>query len=160
MIELLHLRTLLIPGLVLIVACTTSCSSSVLGWHVRTYASPSSPPFDYRVLEREPVAIFGALGLIPIEGNEVGVENFLAEIMTKPAPVDARDRLHWVNKSNSRSEFDLLTQWRRSRASTGAGLWMTMRRCMMPRSPVTSWLGSRCKNLELPSAHATSSNRD
>jgi len=103
MIELLHLRTLLIPGLVLIVACTTSCSSSVLGWHVRTYASPSSPPFDYRVLEREPVAIFGALGLIPIEGNEVGVENFLAEIMTKLAPrirlIDPVETVTRINRS-------------------------------------------------------------
>lgn len=110
MIELLRLRTLLFPGLVLIVACTTGCTTSVLGWHVRTYASPSSPPFNYRVLEREPVAVFGALGLIPIEGNEVGVENFLAEIMTKLAPrirlIDPVETVTRINRSGFVDDYE------------------------------------------------------
>ena len=89
--------------LVLMIACAGGCSSSIFGWHVQTHSTAYHSSFDYKILEREPVAIFGALGMIPIAGNEVGVENFLAEVLPKVAPgiqfIDPLETVTRINKS-------------------------------------------------------------
>lgn len=100
-------RVLLSSGMVLLLMSAAGCSSSVLGWHVRTDSTRPPSSFTYRVLEQEPVAIFGALGMIPIEGNEVGVENFLAEILTKVAPrIQVIDPVQSVTRINGSGLVD------------------------------------------------------
>jgi hypothetical protein len=101
------LKSVSVFGLIVVMACGAGCSSSMFGWHVQTYSTPRRSSFDYRTLEREPVAIFGALGMIPIEGNEVGVENFLAEILKKVAPrVQFIDPLESVTRINRSGHVD------------------------------------------------------
>lgn len=69
---------------------------------MQTNSTPRLATFDYKALEREPVAIFGAIGHIPIAGNEVGVEFFLAEILTKVAPrLQVNDPLETFTRINS-----------------------------------------------------------
>jgi hypothetical protein len=107
----LKISLMSVAVLLLIMACGAGCSSSMFGWHVQTYSTPHRSSFDYRTLEREPVAIFGALGLIPIEGNEVGVENFLAEILTKVAPrVQFIDPVESVTRINRSGHVDAYTK--------------------------------------------------
>jgi hypothetical protein len=114
-------RALLFPGLVLLIACGTGCSSSVFGWHVQTDSTPRLPSFDYKALEREPVAIFGALGMIPIEGNEVGVEFFLAEVLTKVAPkiqtTDPRETFTRINSGGLADDY-----WRMHEAALSSNI--------------------------------------
>lgn len=102
-------RCLLGLCLALILAGWAGCSSSVLGWHVRTNSTPHLPSFDYRALEREPVALFGALGLIPIQGNEVGVESFLDEILNRVAPgikvVGPRETVTRINQAGLADDY-------------------------------------------------------
>ena len=95
--------------LALIAGGWAGCSSSVLGWHVRTNSTPHLPSFDYRALEREPVALFGALGLIPIQGNEVGVETFLEAILNRVAPgikvVGPRETATRINQAGLADDY-------------------------------------------------------
>lgn len=100
-------RVLLFLTLVLLITSAAGCSSSAFGWHVQTYSTPHRSSFDYKILERQPVAIFGALGMIPIEGNEVGVENFLAEILSKVAPrIQVMDPVETVTRINKSGFVD------------------------------------------------------
>jgi hypothetical protein len=96
-------RVLFFLTLVLLITSAAGCSSSAFGWHVQTYSTAHRSSFDYKILERQPVAIFGALGMIPIAGNEVGVSNFLAEVLSKVAPgiqvIDPLESVTRINKS-------------------------------------------------------------
>ncbi|SLM49082.1 conserved protein of unknown function [Nitrospira japonica] len=102
-------RSLLCLCLAVAAGGWTGCSSSVLGWHVRTNSTPHLPSFDYRALEREPVALFGALGLIPIQGNEVGVESFLETILNRVAPgikvVGPRETVTRINQAGLAEDY-------------------------------------------------------
>ena len=101
--SLFEKSTLPFLPLVLMIACAGGCSSSIFGWHVQTHSTAHRSSFDYKILEREPVAIFGALGMIPIAGNEVGVDNFLAEVLSKVAPgiqfINPLESVTRINKS-------------------------------------------------------------
>lgn len=78
--------TLLRIALILIVVLTVGCSSSFLGWHVRTNSSSPSPTFDRAVLTQEPVAIFGALAPPRLLASETGLDTILAQVLKTVAP--------------------------------------------------------------------------
>jgi hypothetical protein len=92
-----------------LVAVTPGCSSSMHGWQVQTLSTPRSLPPDHAVFAGEPVAIFGAPALIPLMGNEVGIESFLADIMSKVAPgihvIDPRDTFTRINTQGLTEDY-------------------------------------------------------
>lgn len=73
-------------SLILMMALTAGCSSSIYGWNVRTYSSPPFPSFNEVVLGHEPVAIFGALAQPGLLGSEIGIDAILAQVVRKVAP--------------------------------------------------------------------------
>ena len=103
----------------LVPVVVTGCSSSLHGWQVQTISTPRSVSLDHAVLEGEPVAIFGAPALIPLMGNEVGIETFLAEVLSRVAPsitvIDPRDTFTRINRQ------DLTEDYARMRTIAGAG---------------------------------------
>src|SRR5262245_32311651 len=64
----------------------SGCSSSIYGWQCRTLSSPDSPQVSSLLLGQEPVAIFGALAQPALQGNEIGVDSILAQVLAKVAP--------------------------------------------------------------------------
>jgi hypothetical protein len=73
-------------ALLLTVAVMSGCSSSIYGWQVRTSSTTFAPSFDPATMTREPVAVFGALTMPGLRGNEVGLDFMLAEILNRVAP--------------------------------------------------------------------------
>lgn len=85
------------------------CSSSLHGWQVQTASTPRLSAFDHAVLEGEPVAIFGAPALIPLMGNEVGIENFLADVLKPVAPsinvIEPREMFTRINRQGLTNDY-------------------------------------------------------
>ncbi len=108
MIRVLLQRTVLCAGLALVPVLVAGCSSSLHGWQVQTISTPRLPS-DRAVLEGEPVAIFGAPALIPLLGNEAGIENFLAEILSRVAPsinvIDPRETFTRINRQGLTEDY-------------------------------------------------------
>jgi hypothetical protein len=108
MIRRLLQRAALCAALAL-VPVVTGCSSSLHGWQVQTVSTPRLPSFDHAVLEGQPVAIFGAPALIPLMGNEVGIETFLAEVLNRLAPsikvVEPRETFTRINRQGLTGDY-------------------------------------------------------
>ena len=94
-------KALLHLSLVLMLALVTACSSSIYGWQVRTRSSPFAPSFDPGALGREPVAVFGALTMPGLRGNEVGLDFMLGEVLQTVAP-----HMHIVSPQHSISQIN------------------------------------------------------
>lgn len=69
--------------LLLLAILVTGCASSLYGWQVRTNSTPMPPSFSPASLEQYPVAMFPAVTLAALRGNEVGLANYLSQIVSK-----------------------------------------------------------------------------
>lgn len=102
-------RTTLCAGLALMPLLVAGCSSSLHGWQVQTVSTPRLPLFDHALLEKEPVAIFGAPALIPLLGNEAGIETFLADVLARVAPsimvVEPREMFTRINRQGLTGDY-------------------------------------------------------
>jgi hypothetical protein len=96
-------------SVVLMVAVTTGCSSSIYGWQVRTTSTEFASSFDPGRLGQEPVAVFGALTMPGLRGNEVGLDFMLAQVLHKVAPqiqiVSPRRSISKINEQGLASEY-------------------------------------------------------
>jgi len=70
-------------GLLMLSILGTGCASSLYGWQVRTNSTPVSPSFSPASLEQYPVALFPAVTLAALRGNEVGLAHYLGQILSK-----------------------------------------------------------------------------
>lgn len=102
-------KTALCAALALMPSLVAGCSSSLHGWQVQTVSTPRLPLFDHSVLEKEPVAIFGAPALIPLLGNEAGIETFLADVLARLAPnimvVEPREMFTRINRQGLTGDY-------------------------------------------------------
>ena len=96
-------------SLVLIIALATGCSSSIYGWQVRTNSAEFAPSFDPGRLTQEPVAVFGALTMPGLRGNEVGLDFMLAQVLHKVAPqiqvISPQRSMSKINEQGLASEY-------------------------------------------------------
>jgi hypothetical protein len=102
-------RVCLAAGLVLLLAATSGCSTSIYGWTVRTSSTLPAESFRPTVLEREPVAIFEAHAPGGLRGNELGLAYYLADILGKVAPnikvVSPQDTATRINREGLAPEY-------------------------------------------------------
>lgn len=109
MVRRLLQKTALCAALALMPSLVAGCTSSLHGWQVQTVSTPHLPSFDHAVLEKEPVAIFGAPAPIPILGNEVGMETFLVGVLARVAPnimvVEPRETFTRINRHGLTGEY-------------------------------------------------------
>jgi hypothetical protein len=100
---------LLTMSLMLVVAVTTGCSSSIYGWQVRTSSAEFSPSFDHGLLGQEPIAVFGALTMPGLRGNEVGLDFMLVQVLHRVAPqiqiVSPQRSMSKINEQGLASEY-------------------------------------------------------
>jgi hypothetical protein len=64
----------------------TGCASSLYGWQVRTSSTPLPPSFQPIVLEQHSVALFGAVTIAALRGNEDTLSHYLSGILEKVEP--------------------------------------------------------------------------
>jgi hypothetical protein len=105
-------RALPTMSLLLIVAVTTGCSSSIYGWQVRTSSAELPSSFDHALLGQEPVAVFGALTMPGLRGNEVGLDYMLVQVLGKVAPqiqmVSPQRAISKINAQGLAPEYALM----------------------------------------------------
>ena len=94
---------------VLMLAFVTGCSSSIYGWQVRTSSAEFAPSFDPGRLTQEPAAVFGALTMPGLRGNEVGLDFMLAQVLQKVAPqiqmISPQRSMSKINEQGLASEY-------------------------------------------------------
>ncbi len=73
-------------GLMLLLLSMTACSAPIYNWTVRTNSTLPSRSFNPTVLEHESVAVFEAQASAGLRGNELGLANYLAEIVKTVTP--------------------------------------------------------------------------
>jgi hypothetical protein len=99
-------------SLVLMLALMPGCSSAIYGWQVRTGSSEFAPSFDPGTLTKEPVAVFGALTMPGLRGNEVGLDFMLAQVLHKVAPqiqvVSPQRSMSQINAQGLAPEYALM----------------------------------------------------
>lgn len=90
-------------------AFVTGCSSSIYGWQVRTSSAEFAPSFDPGRLTQEPAAVFGALTMPGLRGNEVGLDFMLAQVLQKVAPqiqmISPQRSMSKINEQGLASEY-------------------------------------------------------
>lgn len=95
--------------LLLISLLGTGCASSLYGWQIRTHSRSMPPSFSPAVLAQEPVALFGAITLPALRGNEVAVSYYLEEILYKAAPnwkvVPTQELTKRINREGLAGEY-------------------------------------------------------
>ena len=96
-------------SLLLLLGCMTGCTSSIYGWQVRTNSTPLPPSFDPGTLGKEPVAIFGALTMPGLRGNEMGLDYLLGEVLNKMAPhiqvISSQHSISQINQQGLATEY-------------------------------------------------------
>ncbi len=102
----------------------TSCASSIYGWHVRTGSTAFSPSFNPGMVAQEPVAVFGALTMPGLRGNEVGLDFMLGDVLHKIAPqiqiVSPQHTISQINREGLTAEY---TQMRADFTQTMYDRW-------------------------------------
>jgi hypothetical protein len=73
-------------ALLMLSILVTGCASSLYGWQVRTSSTPMPPSFQPAVLERDSVALFGAVTMAALRGNEDTLSHYLRGILEKIEP--------------------------------------------------------------------------
>lgn len=76
----------LMARLVLVLMVVPACASSIYGWQVRTNSTEVPPSFHPTYLEERPVALFPAITMPGLRGNEVGLGRYLGDILHKVVP--------------------------------------------------------------------------
>jgi hypothetical protein len=96
-------------ALLLTLAVTSGCSSSIYGWQVRTSSTAFSPSFDPGSLGQESVGVFGALTMPGLRGNEVGLDFMLGEVLHRVAPhiqiVSQQQTISKINQLGLAAEY-------------------------------------------------------
>jgi hypothetical protein len=96
-------------SMVFILASTTGCSSSIYGWQVRTNSTAFPSSFDPASFGQEPVAVFGALTMPGLRGNEVGMAYMLGEVLHRVAPhiriVDQQRTISQINQQGLAADY-------------------------------------------------------
>jgi hypothetical protein len=72
--------------LLLLLSVTTNCTGSIYDWRVRTNSTPVSPPFRPANLAQHRVAVFPAITMPGLRGNEFALGHYLGYIAKKGAP--------------------------------------------------------------------------
>lgn len=87
----------------------SGCASSIYGWQVRTSSTPLSPSLEPAVFQREPVALFPAVTVPALRGNEVALAYYLQEILHKVAPqwkiVSPQETVARINRERLAVEY-------------------------------------------------------
>lgn len=73
-------------GLTSILMISSGCASSIYGWQSRTNSTPLPSSFRHAVFEEQAVALFPAVTVPALRGNEVAISYYLDEILRKLAP--------------------------------------------------------------------------
>jgi hypothetical protein len=73
-------------ALLLMAIFVTGCASSLYGWQVRTNSTPVADSFNPTLLEQQSIALYGAVTLPALRGDEVALSHYLAEIIHKVMP--------------------------------------------------------------------------
>ena len=96
-------------GGVFMLVSLTSCSSSIYGWQVRTNSTEMPPSFHPANLEQDGVAIFPAITAPGLRGNEVGLANYLGQILHKVSPnwkvVSEQETVTRMNRQGLTGEY-------------------------------------------------------
>jgi len=96
-------------ALLLLSIFATGCATSLYGWVVRTNATPMPPLFHPAVIERHSVAVFGAITLPALRGNEVALSHYMTEILYKVRPnwtvVSPREVANRINRERLAGEY-------------------------------------------------------
>jgi len=96
--------------LVLLVAVTTGCSSSIYGRQVRTNSTEFAPSFDPGSLAQESVAVLGGLTMPGLRGNEVGLDYMLTEVLHRVAPqlriISQQRTISQINQQGLAAEYN------------------------------------------------------
>jgi hypothetical protein len=96
-------------ALILVSCFAAGCASSIYGWQVRTNSTPRSETFQLSILERQPVALFPSKTSPGLRGNEVGLSQYLGEVLRKIVPswkvISAKETITRINRQGLASEF-------------------------------------------------------
>jgi len=96
-------------SLVLMLVWVTGCLGSIYGWQVRTTSTRLPSSFDPAALGQEPVAVFGALAMPGLHGNEMPLDLLLGEVLRKVAPhihvLSSRHSMSQINQQGLASEY-------------------------------------------------------
>ena len=96
-------------GLLLLSILGTGCASSLYGWQVRTNSTSTSPSFSQASIEQHPVALFPAVTLPALRGNEVGLAHYLGEVLHKIRPgwkvVSEEETVTGINRQGLAAEY-------------------------------------------------------
>ena len=96
-------------GLLLLSILGTGCASSLYGWQVRTNSTSTSPSFSQASIEQHPVALFPAVTLPGLRGNEVGLAHYLGEVLHKIRPgwkvVSEEETVTVINRQGLAAEY-------------------------------------------------------
>lgn len=88
------------------------CTGSLYSWQVRTSSTPMPQSFHPTYLNYEPVAIFEALGVPGLRGNEAGMAMHLAQVLSKVAPdmkvVNPQTTATRINQHGLEPEYALM----------------------------------------------------
>ena len=76
----------LLARLVVVLIAVPACASSIYGWQVRTNSTEVPPSFYPGDLEQQAVALFPAITMPGLRGNEVGLGRYLGEVLHKVVP--------------------------------------------------------------------------
>lgn len=79
-------RSAVCEGVLLLFIFVTGCASSIYGWQVRTNSTPLPPTLHPDTLQQSTVALFSAVAVPALRGNEVALVYYLAEILHKVVP--------------------------------------------------------------------------
>jgi len=85
-IRSLRKRYLLCGTFLLGLTSLLGCSSSMYGWQVRTHSTELPPSLRPSQFEKQPVALFTAITLPALKGNEVSLADYLGDILRKVVP--------------------------------------------------------------------------
>ena len=72
--------------LLLFFTAVAACSSSIYGWQVRTNSTELPASFYPRTLGQQPIALFPAITMAGLRGNEVGLAHYFGQVLQKAAP--------------------------------------------------------------------------
>ncbi len=96
-------------GVLLLFLFVTGCASSIYGWQVRTNSTPLPPTLHPDTLQQSTVALFSAVALPALRGNEVALVYYLAEILHKVVPdwkvVSPQETMARINGQGLATEY-------------------------------------------------------
>ena len=88
-------------AVILLILASTGCGGRLYGWEVRTISTPLSPSYQLSTLGQDNMAVLTPMSMPSLRGTEVGLGQYLGEILRKVAPtwhvVDERESATLIN---------------------------------------------------------------